>query len=170
MIFFKLSGKIGKFLFHFHELLVTLEVNTEHLRSFWSSYFGKQIDLFFMAFWVGALLLNRTVSAMRLCDFSTSFCNLIRLSFFNILSQLLECNVPLLFFLSGFPSSVGCNTGYYPLTLLIQSLPQGRVRSKGENEPIKYILTWNIVKPYDKLFLYWSCSLAIFHLPWGDKG
>ncbi|NXW33970.1 BACE2 secretase, partial [Phaetusa simplex] len=63
-----------------------------------------QIDLFFVAFGAGALLVNMTVLAMSLCDLFTSFCNLVSLAFINIPSQLLEYNVPLLFFLSGFPS------------------------------------------------------------------
>lgn len=103
-VFFKLSGKIGKFLFCFSWALATSDVNMECLCSFWPSHFGKQIDLFFVAFWVEALLLNMSVLAMSLCELFISFCNLVGLSFINIPSQLLEYNVPLLFFLSGFPS------------------------------------------------------------------
>lgn len=76
---------------------------------------------------------------MSLCYLFTSFCNLVGLAFINIPSQLFEYNVPLLFFLSSFPSQYRFQYSLVSSKILNSLLPQGMVRSKGENEPIKYI-------------------------------
>lgn len=103
-IFFNFLGKKGQVFALFSWPLATSDVNTECLCSFWSSRFGKGIDLFLVAFSVGALLLNMKILAMTLCELLTSFCNLPGLSFINIPSTplYLEYNVPLLFLFSDF--------------------------------------------------------------------
>lgn len=102
--FFKLSGKICKFCFVFLSISCIRYWYRMSLLILIFSFWGKQIDLFFMAFWVGALLLKMTLLARSLYGLFASSYYLVGLSFINIPCQLLECNVPLSF----------CSLAFFP--------------------------------------------------------